>query len=1118
MVPTLEHLEDRTAPATFKVVNAIPNNMSGESDQNSEISIGVNPTNQSQMVIGVFGNLSNPAPYFTSADGGNTWSFLQGINDFDKSINWAPSGTAYITPLENIGFFSDTISVYSSPSPATGVPFTQIPSSVLSTDFNDQPWVRTTTVNGVDHIYMTFNDLSLTPNSATVEFSVDGGNTWTQTTLEQGNPGAGQDAPCVRSAVNGNTVYAGFIRWTADNGNGTFASQVVVVKDTSGGTGGFTALGPLGTTVATTTTPFSPFASGGGPPPTLGSERVGSDLYLAVDPNNANHLYVCYVSVDPNTGLNLQVHVDESTDGGMTFKEVYAAPISNGFQSAEPALAVTASGEVALEYNAASTTSSGAPTLEVHYIDTTNDFGTFTDTTLMTMLDDGNAPRQFDPYLGDFNDIVAVGNNIYGVFTGSNNANGTEAVFPQGVTFQRNFSGTIGTSSFQLLDNSNNPVVPSIDPYFYTVQSQADLAVSKTGPAAVSAGTAATYTITLTNNGPGGASNVNLSDMVPAGVTITSASKISGPDTFAPATINPTMTSATFTATSVGTSGADVFQVVVAVPLNFTAGTTITDTATVSSGTTDPNPNNNTSSVTTLVDAPTVTVTATSSILTYNQSQTSVTLSAAVTSISGTVNEGKVTFTLKDTFGNVIGTATTSGTVTNNAVSVTYALPSALNAGTYTVLVSYTDVGGVFHDDGKDNSGTLTVLPAGATVTAGSATYTYVPNQAGIVLTATVTSAGGTVNEGKVTFTLTDKSGTVIGSATTSSTVSSGTVAAFYSLSAPLLIGTYTVGVSYSDTSPGNYVDNGLDNSGSITIVPTPATITAQPATVQASPLSQSVVLRATLTSSRSPVNEGTVIFTVRQGGAMVGQGAAAVIGSQAQSNVTLPSGQAPGTYTIQVAYQDPGGTYSDGGDVSSTLIVTPAATSTAATSIILPYSSGPQQVSVSGFVQSPYGTVNEGSVHFSIVLSNGQMVQSTNFVNFGSATGQLFLPAGLAPGTYALSAIYNGGPTFQTSSDDTQSLTILAPPTQSSTTERFKVTTSLFGTTVQPMAGDGTNNGPPLFLSIFQFPFPIVTGLAITAAGNFDVHLAGLFFGLFPMAMDVNFSPSGMLLSFSVP
>ena len=58
-------------------------------------------------------------------------------------------------------------------------------------------------------------------------------------TLETVTPAGGQDAPSVRQAVNGSTVYAAFTRWgtrTAVTGGTIYpGSQVVVVKSTDSG-------------------------------------------------------------------------------------------------------------------------------------------------------------------------------------------------------------------------------------------------------------------------------------------------------------------------------------------------------------------------------------------------------------------------------------------------------------------------------------------------------------------------------------------------------------------------------------------------------------------------------------------------------------------------------------------------------------------------------------------------------------------------------------------------------------------------------------------------------------------------------------------------------------------
>ena len=60
--------------------------------------------------------------------------------------------------------------------------------------------------------------------------------------------------------------------------------------------------------------------------------------------------------------------------------------------------------------------------------------------------------------------------------------------------------------------------------------STADVAVALTAnPSPVTAGTNITYDVTVTNNGPGPADNVTMTDAVPAGATFVSETQLSGP-------------------------------------------------------------------------------------------------------------------------------------------------------------------------------------------------------------------------------------------------------------------------------------------------------------------------------------------------------------------------------------------------------------------------------------------------------------------------------------------------------------------------------------------------------------------------------------------------------------
>src|SRR5215831_7966858 len=161
------------------------------------------------------------------------------------------------------------------------------------------------------------------------------------------NPPAGLDAPSVRSAVNGSTVYAAFTRWgtktdITDVGSIYTGSQVVVTKSTNSGVS-FSA----GTTAATTTGYFSQMFEVS-TPLTLGQERTGSDIAIAVDPNNANRVVVAYGDVTGGKVGQLQLKVVESTDGGAHWTPNPKFTTAANVRSALPALTILANGDVGL--------------------------------------------------------------------------------------------------------------------------------------------------------------------------------------------------------------------------------------------------------------------------------------------------------------------------------------------------------------------------------------------------------------------------------------------------------------------------------------------------------------------------------------------------------------------------------------------------------------------------------------------------------------------------------------------------------------------------------------------------------------------------------------------------
>jgi uncharacterized repeat protein (TIGR01451 family) len=117
--------------------------------------------------------------------------------------------------------------------------------------------------------------------------------------------------------------------------------------------------------------------------------------------------------------------------------------------------------------------------------------------------------------------------------------------------------------------------------------SPADVSVIKTGPANVATSSNLTYTITVSNAGPSAASSVVATDSLPAGVTFVSAS--------GGGVNNGGAVSWSF-GTLAGSASSSVTVTVTA-----TASGSLTNKATVSSSTADPNSANNTSAVITVV-------------------------------------------------------------------------------------------------------------------------------------------------------------------------------------------------------------------------------------------------------------------------------------------------------------------------------------------------------------------------------------------------------------------------------------------------------------------------------------------------------------------------------------
>ena len=248
-------------------------------------------------------------------------------------------------------------------------------------------------------------------------------------------------------------------------------------------------------------------------------------------------------------------------------------------------------------------------------------------------------------------------------------ANAASTTFTVGVAV--NTGVAVGTVITDIDNATSGTSDPNLANNSATVQTTvgsattADLSITNTAtPNRVIAGNNITYTVVVTNNGAATASTVAFSEAIPANTTFVSAtpSPVTG---WTCGVLGGTLTCSNPTVVA---GASTTFTVVVTVNAGTAAGTFITDTANVSSATTDPNPNNNSA-------------TATVVVATAGQSDLSVTSAASPNPITDGNN---ITYTQVVANGGpaASGTATFTDTIPTGSTFVSFGVPSGWNCGT----------------------------------------------------------------------------------------------------------------------------------------------------------------------------------------------------------------------------------------------------------------------------------------------------------------------------------------------------------------------------------------------------------------------------------------------------
>lgn len=458
-----------------RLVNMVPNSRSGETNQDSEPTLAVDPQNSQHMAGSAFtwDNLTggpmvtNTAPIYVSTDGGNTWTLSMIVpskigstfptGDITLSFSSTPSGApAHQTSWLYGGILSASVAGVPMMALRAQDPFAAAVMTVLDTRAGnvDQPHTLASTNGGQDKLYIGFNngygcvipggrtstlDVSQSAAIAMSIFGLD--------LIEQRNTNCQDGFATVPAAHSDGTVYVAFIHdWSG-------TPRLVVVRDDNSGNGmpPFSALtDPSDNLPGRFVTVGFVLPSGA-----MGQNRLGaSNVSIAVDPTNSSRVYVAWG--DSNGANSETIHVRRSIDRGQTWSNDLATINS----AMNPEISINALGIAGLFYQAV------AAGRWENRLALTNDMDatTFALPGLLFASQDATTPAaQFSPYIGDYASLVAAGTYFDGIFSASNYPD--LANFLIGVRYQREVDWT----SHTLYTNaSHSSTVPrSIDPFFF---------------------------------------------------------------------------------------------------------------------------------------------------------------------------------------------------------------------------------------------------------------------------------------------------------------------------------------------------------------------------------------------------------------------------------------------------------------------------------------------------------------------------------------------------------------------------------------------------------------------------------------------------------------------------
>jgi len=469
----------------------------------------------------------------------------------------------------------------------------------------------------------------------------------------------------------------------------------------------------------------------------------------------------------------------------------------------------------------------------------------------------------------------------------------------------------------------------------------ADLAVTNSGtPSVVVPGNNITYTQTVTNNGPQDAVNATFVEAVPGNTTFQSLVIAPGWSCTMPAVGSAGNISCTNP--DVPNAAVGTFTLVVQVIPGTVNGTQILDTASVSSGTNDPNLANNTASVLTLVG-----------------SATSANLVVTMTATPNPVQAGNnISYTV---------TVHNNGPAATSSVTFTDAIPA------HTTFSSLAQTGTAWScpAPGTVVSCTIASLPSGATTT-----FT-------LIITVTAGTASGTV----ITNTASTSTSTPDPNPSSNSSTVNVTVASAgqYDLSV-------TSSASPNPVTPGNnitfllnFANNGPNSASNVTFTDT----------VPANTTFVSLALPAGATCTTLPAVGGTGAISCCPGAGGVCSGAAIPSGTTAQLPLVVKVNAATASGTVISNTANIAPTTNDVNVANNTSTATTIVASPTQADVAIVKTAAPQPVDQGATLTYTLQVTNNGPAVAQNVNVSDPLPSQVTFVSVSTTQGTCTQAAG---------------------------------------------------------------------------------------------------------------------------